>query len=138
MKFRDTDGEVHFPKICISENGNLRAVLQNFWEDEAENGGCYSLLHHARELEIVNNSQAIEDLVSYVGGRYPLDKHWQWKEPPRGIKVVIRQIGAELHSMQALREHFMTVVLNGVQVEGRPSSPRQCTNIAERALGSWN
>lgn len=78
VAFWDMGGEVHFPEVTIKEGGNLKAVLQNRWEDSRGGDGYYSILYHAQRLEIKGNSQAVADLVAYVEGTYPLDKHWRW------------------------------------------------------------
>lgn len=59
VKFLDTDGEVHYLNIYINAGGNLRAVLQNHWENRAGNGCYYSLLPHAGKLTIMDNLGAL-------------------------------------------------------------------------------
>lgn len=71
LVFRDAAGEVHVREIEIGKAGDLVAVLQDRWED-ADRGGYYSLLHHARELWIRDNSKAVRDLLSYAKGCYTL------------------------------------------------------------------
>lgn len=66
IAFWDADGEVHFPYINIREEGGLRAVLQNLWDDGNGSSGYYSLLNHAQRLKIQGSSQAVADLVAYV------------------------------------------------------------------------
>lgn len=55
IEFQGADSEVHFSYIRIYDEGSLRAVLQNRWDNGASNGGYFSLLHHARGLEIQNS-----------------------------------------------------------------------------------
>lgn len=80
LYFSHTDGEVHIPNITIGSQGDLGAIVRNEWwngESGADNeGGCYSLLHHASKLEIKDNPNAVKSLVSYVNGTYQLGKHW--------------------------------------------------------------
>lgn len=87
--FLDADGEVRFPEIRVIESGNLRAVLQNCWENGRGSGGYYSLLHHAEVLEVRGNLQALQDLLAYANGRYDPGKRWQLQKLPRGIRVMV-------------------------------------------------
>lgn len=72
VEFRDAAGEVYFPEIRIGYGGSLRAVLQNRWEGEAHGhyrsmrSGFYSLLPHAKRLQINSNPQAVRCLVAYA------------------------------------------------------------------------
>lgn len=89
VAFWDADGEMRFPEILIDKGGNLRAVLQNRWEDGNGNGDYYSMLPHARRLEIVDNLQAVSDLVDYVKGNYPLGEHWKLQELDKNMRIVV-------------------------------------------------
>lgn len=48
----------------------------NYWWN-GETGGHYSLLPHARALEIRDNPRAVRDLAAYAAGAYRLGAHWQ-------------------------------------------------------------
>lgn len=113
IEFWGADSEVCIPRITIGPQGDLGAIVCNYWcsgEDGTGNkGDYYSLLHHARRLEIVNNPQAIEDLGFCIDGTYWLDRHWQRKELPRGMKVIVQCEVVDMPAVERLKEYFDTV-----------------------------
>lgn len=143
VAFRNTDGEVYFRRVVIFGGGDLRTVLQNRWEDGKGSGGFYSLLHHAQELEIWNNPQAVRDLVSYVEGTYLLGGHWWQQRLPRDMKIVVQCEGVDLLVAERLKKHFDAVEVHdavpqmrGPEVQG-VEDLAACVEEAYQPGGYW-
>lgn len=118
IRFANAAGEVHADRLVLNGGGELKAFVLNQWHEGALDGGDggarYSLIAHAKELEINDNPAAIAALAQLVGAAQPGHDGWGRCEVPRALWVLIEGTeGAEERHLDEISEYFDYVRVNG-------------------------